>query len=646
MKPFNSVGFARTMLGLTVSIAALQGCGDKEGCGKEICGEAVVPEDVDVAQAMLTIARPPDDVQCLVVTAASASRTVERRIDVSPGQSIAVVLSGLPTGKVSLAAAAYAKRCSSVTSSTLPTWLSDPPTETMTLVRGVLASWNPVLRPNGLVNTTVAWEDDDAGPYTVQGEYLLNPDRAVEMLKSLADFRVKARDNVNGGFFTYTQLDGTVGSDRRKGFVTQTRDAWTMARAFMVTGDEAYLDHAAHALEHLYSHGWDSTYGGWYFIGDELGKVSTSGWGNQNSSKGSFIQHYALLGIGAACDATRDAATCSWLEAGRRFLDQKMWDSNPAQLGYYDTGNLDLSTVQSKSFTATVDAMTTHGIQVELLWQNNDSYRQRLLDLADIVTDRLTANMDLNIANLGFPENYNTDWSVNKTQTGGWVGHVLKSAWVLARVYLRQPDVRYRTAARTLIYEVLNNGGWNDTYGVPYTNTNWATALVDTTQAECWEIEQAIVGGLANWYIADDPSDRNTFLRMADRSLSYMVTNVVDHVNGGTYKMNNIDGTPKSTQKGNEYNVEYHSAETFYFVYLYGNLMLHRRPVTLYYKVAPSVSPQLLQLNPVAIDNAALQIKSVQLDGAPLTTFSGATREVMLEAKQGGKLAVVFGPED
>ena len=61
-------------------------------------------------------------------------------------------------------------------------------------------------------------------------EHLFDPNRAVATLKSLADFRVKARDNVNGGFFTFVNVDGTVGSDRRKGFVTTTRDAWTFAR--------------------------------------------------------------------------------------------------------------------------------------------------------------------------------------------------------------------------------------------------------------------------------------------------------------------------------------------------------------------------------------------------------------------------------
>jgi len=46
----------------------------------------------------------------------------------------------------------------------------------------------------------------------------------------------------------------------------------------------------------------------------------------------------------------------------------------------------------------------------------------------------------------------------------------------------------------------------------------------------------------------------------------------------------------------------------------------------------------------VAIDDASIQIQSVTLDGAPLSTFSSATREVTLAAGQGGKLRVVFAP--
>jgi len=461
-------------------------------------------------------------------------------------------------------------------------------------------------------------------------------------LKALADFRSKSRDNNNGGFFTFVKGDGTVSSDRRKGFVTTTRDAWTFSRAFMVTGDELYLDHATHALEYLFAHGWDTKNGGWFFTSDEFGKLTPfNQFWDPNTWKWSFVQHYALLGIGANCDATHDAAVCAWFTKGRSLLDTKMWDSNSSRLGYYDQTNLDMSGAKGKGFTATVDALTTNAMQAALLWPGG-AYEQRIVDLANIVSDRLAPNLDLNIAKYGFPENYNADWSVITSQTSVDTGHILKSAWVLARVYLRHPDVRYRAAARKLIYEVLNNGGWDETAGVPYTTGNWSTGQV-TKLAECWQIEQAITSGLSNWYIADNQVDRDKFLKMADRSLQFFAKYVIDQTNGGTYKMNNLNGTPTDGVKSNFYNVEYHSTETFYFTYLYGNLMLRRKPVALYYKIGAASAEQVIQLNPVSIDDASIQIQAVTLDGVPLTTFSAAKREVTLAAGVGGKLRVVFG---
>lgn len=100
------------------------------------CGNNHDAADSDTGLVTLNIAQAPNDVRCLVVTAASSSRTVQRDVDVTPGQSVTAPLSGLPTGSVSLGAAAYAETCSAVTSNSIPTWLSDPPTQTMTLVRG------------------------------------------------------------------------------------------------------------------------------------------------------------------------------------------------------------------------------------------------------------------------------------------------------------------------------------------------------------------------------------------------------------------------------------------------------------------------------------------------------------------------------
>jgi mannose/cellobiose epimerase-like protein (N-acyl-D-glucosamine 2-epimerase family) len=479
--------------------------------------------------------------------------------------------------------------------------------------------------------------------YVPTNEFLLHPERSIPVLQSLADFRAKARDNTNGAYFTFTKLDGTVGSDHRKSTVNASRDAWTFTRAFMVTGDDKYLDLAAHALKFLYAHGWDNTRGGWYFTTDEFGNLTpyTPGW-DPNTWKWSFVQHYALLGIGAYCEATQDTEACGWLKKGRNFLDTRMWDANAGRLGYYQDANLDMSNPRNKGFTPTVDGLTTNVIQTELMWPTSTS-QQRLVDLAEIVTNHFAPDMDLSSVKFGYPENYTTSWAVDTSQTGGDVGHVLKSAWVLARTYLRHPDARYRTAARKFIYKVLNNGGWDEVNGVPYTHYDWKSGQI-TKQAECWQIEQAIVSGLSNWYIADNQTDRDTFLKMADRSMQFFYNYVIDHTNGGTYKMNSVTGGVLDTVKGNFYNVEYHSTETFYFTYLYGSLMLQRMPVALYYKVPASTIQQVVQLTPLGIDDASMKIKSVTLNGMPLDTFSSSTREVTLAAGQGGKLYVVFGP--
>ncbi len=211
-----------------------------------------------------------------------------------------------------------------------------------------------------------------------------------------------------------------------------------------------------------------------------------------------------------------------------------------------------------------------------------------MVDSANIIVSRLVTAVDLPNVKFGFPENYNSNWSVNTGQTGGDVGHVLKSAWVLARVYLRNPDARYRAAARKLIYEVLNNGGWDSVHGVPYTHYEWNTAQV-TKQAESWQIEQAVTGGLSNWYIADNQADKDTYLKMADRALQFYDSYVIDHTYGGTYKLNNVTGEAIDG-KSNYFNVEYHSTELFYFAYVYGNLLLHRTPIALYYKIAAAAA--------------------------------------------------------
>lgn len=127
------------------------------GCGDDFDGE----QD-DVGRVELAIANAPTDVHCLVVTAESSARTLQRPIDISAGSAVTVTLDGLPTGTVALGASVYSETCTALTGKSVPTWLSDPDKFSVVLTAGTPMKWDLVLRPNGILNARVDWLDDTA----------------------------------------------------------------------------------------------------------------------------------------------------------------------------------------------------------------------------------------------------------------------------------------------------------------------------------------------------------------------------------------------------------------------------------------------------------------------------------------------------
>jgi mannose/cellobiose epimerase-like protein (N-acyl-D-glucosamine 2-epimerase family) len=76
-----------------------------------------------------------------------------------------------------------------------------------------------------------------------------------------------------------------------KAMLSQTRNAYGYVRAYMLTGNDLYLQMAREGLNFLYNHAWDPNYGGWYNRMDRQGNP-----GGATNNKSAFDQHYALLG--------------------------------------------------------------------------------------------------------------------------------------------------------------------------------------------------------------------------------------------------------------------------------------------------------------------------------------------------------------
>ena len=475
--------------------------------------------------------------------------------------------------------------------------------------------------------------------YSVRCQYLNDPSLAIGYVDSCAKFWLTSYDATLGGFYTNVNRNGTVATSNgtQKNMMTQSRNAYGMTRAFMLTGNEAYLTKAAQALNFMYQHAWDNTYGGWNWELDKNGKPTGT-----TENKTAFYEHYALLGITAYFETTQDTAHWNWLMKGYQSNEQNLWDSRPQYFGYYDTAAYNWSNKRAKSFNGTVDAITTHLLHLYLL-THSDVYKQRILQVADNMLNRLSTSMSSQ--KIGFAEGYTSDWVIDNSQTMTIMGHVLKTAWCFARVYQIVPDTIYLNTAKKLFAHVIQKG-YDAQYGGPYKDFDRTTGsmlmwgIADTAKA-WWQMEQAVTAGLLLYEITKDDS----YLKVADETLDFFMTYFVDHTYGDVYENRARNGayiTAWGDTKGGSGKAAYHSIELGYYTYLYGNLFYKHQPASLYYYFNATSGDRQIALSPLTGGTLSYQIKSVTLNDNVYANFNPAERLLTIPAGIGGKFKVTY----
>lgn len=475
--------------------------------------------------------------------------------------------------------------------------------------------------------------------YQVQSPYLLQPELLIDFTEDCATFWEGVHDETHGGFYVEVGKSGNV-MNTTKSIVSESRDAYGFTRAFMLTGNESYLTFARSALDFMYAHLWDEQYGGWYR------RCSRAGASPFLGEKTAFDQHYALLGITAYFEATNSATDWQKLVNGYNFIDENLWDNRPSYQGYYDIVNRNGSNPYNKSFNATVDAITTHLYNLYLMTQEQ-KYFDRLLIMEKNIQDYLVNSMDNQ--QIGFAENYNSDWFINPAERRTIMGHVLKTGWCLGRIYRIQENQQTLSSAKKLVQDVIDNG-YDHEYGGPYKDYDRQTGEMymygaDDTAKAWWQMEQAMTSGFMLYEITGE----DKYLKMADESLDFFMNYFVDPVYGEVYGDRNREGGRVSTgggywdeNKGSEWKAAYHSIETAYYGYLYAKLLIKKEAATLYYKYDATSEDRSLNMNPLAVDFSKLKIDKVLLDGVAYKNFNADSRVLNIPSNTGGVFAVSY----
>lgn len=467
-------------------------------------------------------------------------------------------------------------------------------------------------------------------------DYLNDPELIIPIAGQSAEFWKRAADNKYGGYFTYVYRSGKVDMSRPyKVTLLQSRDAYAFARAYQLTGNDEYLEYARKALDFIYQHAWDRKNGGWYQemnIDGSLASAPIEGM-DWNRYKYFFNQMYALCGITAMADATRSELDINWMVKSYEALG-KLWDPRPEYGGYFDMSAEDWSNPYDKSPGTNVDGITTHAEAMYLL-NLNPLYRDRFLTLADNLV-KISGSMEGR--QFGFVDNYDDDWAPVNVRGQTSSGNFLKPAWCLARAYLAEPREEYRESASKYIDMLLDSKGYDYENGGGYTQLDPNTGNPTSTDKSWWEVEQAVTAGLSNYYVSGD----ERYLKMADQSMDFFMKYMYDSKYGDVYNSTAADGSDPDTTKGNYWKGAYHAMELFYYTYLYGNLMLHDKPVSLYYSIKPAEKARNLRLDPVMLGKNKLIITGVTLDGKAFERYDGENSMLQVPANVGGEFKVTF----
>ena len=486
--------------------------------------------------------------------------------------------------------------------------------------------------------------DDLLSQETYQSPFFEDAQPLIDFAEDCADFWEGASDTLYGGYFTDVDRSGNILNSNKKGMVSHSRNAYGFAKVFMLTGDIHYLTLAQQSLDFMYQHMWDSIYGGWYDETNRQGKNPSTG------IKTAFNQHYGLLGPIAMFEATGDSIHWQQIEKGSSFIEEFLWDDNNQQYGYFDQVSRNGNNGKGKSFNATVDAITAYLWPLYLLTED-EKYMNRLDQIKINIEQHFLRHMPSQ--RIGFPESFNSDWSIDGNQTRTIMGHVLKTGWCMARINRMEDNEETLDASKAFVQNVLDKG-YDHELGGPHKDYNRLTGQMlmygasDIAKA-WWQMEQAITSG----FLLFETTWEVKYLKMAIESLDFYMEYFVDPIYGEVYADRSRDGGRVrysggfwDENKGSKGKAGYHSIETAYYSYVYIKLLVMQEPVTLYYKYEAGENSRTLKMNPIAVDFEKLSISSVVKDGESYTDFDADSRLLNLPANTEGIFAVTYRMND
>ncbi len=508
----------------------------------------------------------------------------------------------------------------------------------------------------------------EGGGFNFVAQYLVFPGRKpdefafekrdwwVRQIQALGEFYLRAQFDDQAIDYDNYRTTITVTGEKAKDHYRQETDTisrlvYGFATAYMMTGDDRFLEAAEKGTEYLREHmrfyDLDEDIVYWYHGIDVEGrretKIFASEFGDDFDAIPAYEQIYALAGPVQTYRLTGDPHI---LDDARKTVDLFDRFFLDKELGGYfshvDPITLDPRSQAlgenraKKNWNSVGDHAPAYLINLYLA-TGDERYGRMLEDTFDTIAKHFPAYGCSPFVQEKFFEDWSPDYTHMWQQNRGVIGHNLKIAWNLMRMHGERPKPEYEDFARK-IGEVMpaiggdpQRGGWYDVMERLLAPGEEKHRFAFHDRKAWWQQEQGILAYLILHGVLGDAQ----YLKIARESAAFYNSFFLDHDDGAVYFNVLANGVPylmgTERLKGSHSMSGYHSFELCFLAQIYTNLLITKQPLELHFKPLPEGFPdRILRVAPDILPTGSVRLAQVWVDGDSYHDFDAEHLTVTL----------------
>ena len=482
-----------------------------------------------------------------------------------------------------------------------------------------------------------------------------------DQIEALGDFYLNSQ--FKEGDIDYreyrTKLDasGQKSATKRQETDTISRLVYGFATVYMLTGEDRYLEAAQKGTDYLRQHmrfldeAQNICY--WYHAIDvhpdgSDQKILASEFGDDYEAIPAYEQIYALAGPTQTYRITGDPRILNDIELTLNLFEHHFLDKTEKG-GFFSHIDPITFSPHSKSlgnnrgrknWNSVGDHAPAYLINLWLA-TGDHKYADLLENLFDIIEKHFPDFDNSPFVQERFYEDWSHDTTWGWQQNRAVVGHNLKIAWNLMRMYHLEAKEEYLVLAEKIadimpkVGSDLQRGGWYDVVERELKSDQEVYRNVWHDRKAWWQQEQVILAYL----ILTGSVGKPEYRKWGREVTAFYNAWFLDHHFGGIY-FNVLDnGTPylQNTErgKGSHSMSGYHSFELAYLSSVYTKLLINKEPMDLYFKPMPgALKDNILRVAPDILPPGSVRLEEVWLDGQSYSDFDAKDLTIKLPSTQ------------